>query len=91
MGQFGQPERLLGASGRVGAGRATRAQAHSDLELVLSSLAGRFFLMGPWLGTRLAGSESASFQGAVCAGQSGLIVASPLPLEEKLANEHHEL
>ncbi len=47
LGQFGQ--RLLGASGRVRAGRTTRAQAHSDLEL--AELAGwAFFPHGALVG-----------------------------------------
>ena len=88
MGQFGQ--RLLGASGRVGAGRTTRAQAHSDLEL--AELAGwAFFPHGALVGYPVGRFRVGKF-GTVCAGQSGLIVASPspLPLEEKLADEHHE-
>ena len=83
MGQFGQ--RLLGASGRVRAGRTTRAQTHSDLELELAGWA--FFPHGALVGYPVGRFDKF---GTVCAGQSGLIVASPLPLEEKLADEHHE-
>ncbi len=86
MGQFGQ--RLLGASGRVRAGRTTRAQTHSDLEL--AELAGwAFFPYWALVGFKFPVGRFGKF-GTVCAGQSGLIVASPLPLEEKLAGEHHE-